>query len=42
MTMEHVLKRTARLLDGQAAWQGNAGFKVGHVKAVDDRINVRG
>ena len=42
MTMERFLKRTARLLDGQAAWQGDTGFRVGNVKAVDDRINVRG
>ena len=40
MTMERFIKRTARLLDGQLASQGNAGLRVGNIKAVEGRIAI--
>ena len=38
--MERFLKRTARVLDGQLAWQGHSDFKVGNVRAIGDRIAI--
>ena len=38
--MERFLKRTARVINGQLAWQGHSDLRVGHVTAIGDRIAI--